>query len=96
MKAALKRHDKIIDELGNIIEITLWQLPCRSKDKPHGYKYSLVYIADGQRIVGYDNAEGKGDHKHIKGLSSLYAFTSLKKLAQDFYEDIDKFKKGLL
>jgi hypothetical protein len=96
MKASLKRHDKIIDELGNIIEITLWQLPCRSKDKTHGYKYSLVYIADGQRIVGYDNAEGKGDHKHIKGLSSLYAFTSLKKLAQDFYEDIDKFKKGLL
>ena len=96
MKVSLIRHDKIIDELGNIIEITLWQLPRRSKDKPHEYKYSLVYIADGQRIVGYDNVEGKGDHKHIKGLSSLYAFTSLKKLAQDFYEDIEKFKKGVL
>jgi hypothetical protein len=96
MKALLIRHDKIIDELGNIIEITLWQLPRRSKDKPHGYKYSLVYIADGQRIVGYDNAEGKGDHKHIKGLSSRYAFTSLKKLARDFYEDIEKIKKGVL
>lgn len=96
MKASLIRHDKIIDELGNIIEITLWQLPRRSKDKPHGYKYSLAYIADGQRIVGYDNAEGKGDRKHIKGLSRLYAFTNLKKLAQDFYKDIEKFKKGLL
>ena len=76
-------------------EITLWQLPRGLKDKPHGYKYSLVYIADGQRIVGYDNAEGKGAHKHIKGFSSLYAF-SLKKLAQDFYEDIEKYKRGVL
>ena len=76
MKASLIRHDKIIDELENIVEITLWQLPRRLKDKPHGYKYSLVYIADGQRIVGYDNAEGKGAHKHIKGFSSLYAFTA--------------------
>jgi len=29
MKASLIRHDKIIDELGNIVEITLWQLPRR-------------------------------------------------------------------
>ena len=25
-------------------------------DKPHGYKYSLVYIVKGERVIGYDNA----------------------------------------
>ena len=32
--------------------------------KPFGIKYSVVYIKDGKRVLGYDNAEGKGDHKH--------------------------------
>jgi len=42
----------------------IWQVPV-SEDKPHGYKYSLVYIVGGERLIGYDNAEGKGDHRHF-------------------------------
>jgi len=61
MKAELVRHEKITDELGNTIEIKVWKVPV-SKDKPHGFKYSLVYIVDDKRIIGYDNAKGKGDH----------------------------------
>ena len=61
MKAELIRHEKITDELGNTIEIKVWKVPV-SKDKPHGFKYSLVYIVDDKRIIGYDNAKGKGDH----------------------------------
>ena len=25
---------------------------------------SFVYIVKGKRVIGYDNAEGKGDHRH--------------------------------
>ena len=60
MKAISLRQEKIIDELGNVVEIRMWQLPEPSKDKPHGYKYSLVYIVEGVRVIGYDNAEGQG------------------------------------
>jgi hypothetical protein len=44
MKAKIIRHEKIIDELGNTIEIKMWQLPGTSTDKPHGYKYSLFTL----------------------------------------------------
>ena len=60
MKAKPVRHEKVTDESGNTVEIRIWQVP-RTEDKPQGYKYSLVYIADGERAVGYDNAEGKGE-----------------------------------
>ena len=65
MKAKLIKHDKITDEAGNTIEIKMWVVP-KTADKPYGFKYSLVYIVNNKRIVGYDNAEGKGDHRHYK------------------------------
>jgi hypothetical protein len=43
---------------GDIVEIKAW-IVGRSKDKPHGFKYSLVFIRDGKRVIGYDNAESK-------------------------------------
>ena len=77
MKAKLIRHEKVTDELGNTIEIKAWKLPEPTEDKPHGYKYSIVYIVDDSRIIGYDNAEGKGDHKHIRERAEPYDFISL-------------------
>ena len=96
MKAISLRHEKIIDELGNVVEIRMWQLPVPSKDKPHGYKYSLVYIVAGDRVIGDDNAEGKGDHRHIEGKTKPYHFVSLRKLANDFLRDVEKYKRGEL
>jgi len=44
-----------VDVDGSILEMKIWEV-MSSKDKPHGLKYSLVYIECGERIVGYDNA----------------------------------------
>ena len=74
VKAALARHEKITDALGNTIEIKVWQVTV-SKDKPHGYKYSLVYIVEDERIIGYDNAEEKGDHRHYQNKTEPYSIT---------------------
>ncbi len=95
IKAKLIRHDKITDELGNTTEIKLWSVP-KSADKPYGFKYSLVYIVGGRRMIGYDNAEGKGDHKHHKEMETQYFFESLEKLAEDFYRDVEAYKQGEL
>ncbi len=95
MKAKLIRHDKITDELGNTTEIKLWSVP-KSADKPHGFKYSLVYIVSGRRIIGYDNAEGKGDHRHHKERETPYLFESLEKMAEDFYRDVEAYRRGEL
>ena len=88
----LIRHDKITDELGNTVEIKIWKVPT-SETVPHGFKYSLVYIVNGRRAVGYDNYEGKGDHRHYLGVEQPYTFQSLDKLAQDFHEDVSKYKE---
>lgn len=93
MKARLVEHEKTTDEIGNTIEVTIWKVP-KSKDKPHGYKYSLVYIADDKRVIGYDNAESKGDHRHYKEHEESYQFTTVWKLIKDFYRDIEKHKEA--
>ena len=87
MKAELLIHDKGKDRHGGIIEVKIWLVP-KSADRPQGYKYSLVYIKHGKRILGYDNAEGKGDHRHYNDKEMPYKFTSVKKLFEDFYGDL--------
>jgi len=92
MKAKLIKHDKITDEAGNTIEIKMWVVP-KTANKPYGFKYSLVYIVNNKRILGYDNAEGKGDHRHYKKREEPYLFVSLEKPAEDFYRDVEQIKK---
>lgn len=92
MKAKLIRHNKFDDELGNIVEVRLWQVP-RSQDKPHGYKYSLVYIVGDKRVIGYDNAERQGDHRHLKNRIEPYKFSSLRQLIRDFFDDVNRYKE---
>ena len=93
MKAVLIRHDKVTDEQGNTVEIKLWKIP-PTPDKPKGYKYSLAYIVDGKRVIGYDNSEQKGDHRHHESLEVPYAFSSLRQLAEDFMADVQRFKRS--
>lgn len=51
MRAVLIRHSRLKFADGGLIEVKLWGVPV-SPDKPHGYKYSLVYIAEGRRVIG--------------------------------------------
>jgi hypothetical protein len=92
MKARLVNHAKVHDERGNIVETRMWEI-APSPDKPHGYKYSLVYIVCGIRVIGYDNGEGQGDHRHYGDRQEPYAFTTLRQLATDFLSDIAAWKK---
>lgn len=76
---------------GDIVEIKAWHV-ARTKDKPHGFKYSLVFIRNGKRIIGYDNAEGKGDHRHYKGKEYPYEFRGIEKLLKDFFSDARRIR----
>ena len=71
-----------------LIEMVIWQLPQADAERPHGLKYRLVYIRDRQRIVGYDNERGKGDHKHLGGREEPYTFVSVRTLLDDFWPDV--------
>ena len=91
MKTQLVFHKKITNEKGNTVEIKIWKLPEYPKDKPHGYRYSLVYIINGRRVIGYDNGERKGDHRHYENREEPYQFEGIEKLFEDFYQDIKRF-----
>jgi len=72
MKATLVRRSRVVHKAG-IVEIVIWQVPQPVPPSEHPFKYRLVYIVDGQRVVGYDNERGKGDHKHFRGVDALMA-----------------------
>lgn len=92
MKAQLLIHDKQTDDLSNTVEIKVWRVPV-SKHTPHGYKYSLVYIVKGTRVIGYDNERGKGDHRHFEGGEEAYPLLAVRQLIADFLKDIEEYKE---
>jgi len=79
---------------GSIVEMVIWQLPSPTEDRPHALKYRLFYGRDGERIVGYDNERGKGDHKHLLDVEKRYKFTSVEKLVADFLADVERTKNA--
>ena len=93
MSARLIYHAKQYKADGSVEEVKIWKLSKPTKDKPHGYRYSLAYIVDGKRVLGYDNGEGKGDHKHMGNKQEDYRFTNIDKLFDDFYKDVRRFLK---
>jgi hypothetical protein len=95
MKARLIFYRKNIERNGDIVEMRIWRVQS-SKRMPSGMKYSLVYISEGKRIIGYDNAEGKGHHRHYKNKEFAYDFQDVGNLIQDFYADVEKVKRGEL
>lgn len=78
-------------ENGDIIEIKIWRVE-QSKDKPHGFKYTLAFIKDGKRVIGYDNGEHKGDHRHYRDREVKYSFRGIENLIRDFFEDVRRAK----
>jgi len=68
MNAELILNYKDTHPDGGIIELVVWQLPIPVPPTTHSYKYRLVYIRNGVRIVGFDNERGKGDHMHLDGV----------------------------
>ena len=58
------------------------------KPSEHPYKYRLVYVVNGQRVVGYDNERGKGDHKHVGDREEPYRCVNPQQLMIDFMADV--------
>lgn len=91
-KGKLVLHTRYVDEQGGLVEMKVYDVP-RTPTTPHGFKYSLVYIRDGQRLIGYDNHEHKGDHRHSRAATSPYVFTTIERLIEDFRRDVQAIKK---
>ena len=95
-KATLILHRKRRYDDGAILELKLWQVPAAVPGSAHLFKYSLFYGSGGQRLVGYDNEAGKGDHRHRSGKEEDYAFTTFRQMLADFLADVRQLRGGKL
>jgi Family of unknown function (DUF6516) len=92
-KAVLLLHRRRYYDDGAISEVKLWLVPEAVPGSAHPFKYSLFYGYPGRRAVGYDNERGKGDHRHLDHLESIYEFISLDTLLADFEADVDALRR---
>ncbi len=77
---------------GGVVEVVVWPVPEPAPPSLHGFKYRLVFAQAGERVVGYDNDRGKGDHKHIGALERPYPFSDLATLINDFLADVEALR----
>ena len=73
---------------GGIVEMVVWRVPKPVPPSDHAFKYRLVFVRAGKRLVGYDNERGKGDHRHIGKTEMRYKFVDANKLLEDFWQDV--------
>ena len=92
MKAELITTFKDVAPTGEIIEMVVWRVPKPVPPTTHGYKYRLVYIVEGERVVGFDNERGKGDHWHHGDNEYLYEFENIDQLIEDFTAKVEAWK----
>jgi hypothetical protein len=94
MKAARLFYDKAVLPDGAIVEMLIWRVPEPVPPTTHGLKYRLFYGRNGQRIVGYDNERGKGDHRHVGGREYRYRFSTVEQLVADFLADVEQQRRS--
>ena len=92
MKARLAFHDKQVLPDGSIVEMKIWEVSESVPGSKHRLKYSLFYGRPGQRLIGYDNERGRGDHRHVEGKQLPYTFTTPEQLIEDFLADVRRLR----
>lgn len=90
--ATLLINEKSVDAEGGIMQIVIWKVPQPVPPTTHGFKYRLVYARGGQRIIGFDNERGKGDHMHRGDKEFPYEFRGVEPLLKDFVAEVTKWR----
>ena len=90
MNAKLVRRRKFGLPDGSVVELVIWEVPHPVTGSRHNFKYRLYFGRDGNRIVGFDNERGKGDHCHLDGEELAYLFTNVDSLLNDFFAEVER------
>jgi len=93
MKATLITQFRNVFADGSLVEMVVWRVPTAVPPSTHTYKYRLAYVVKGERVVGFDNERGKGDHRHVGTKESAYRFTAVDRLIDDFLLEVEKWKR---
>jgi len=89
MKAELLIKERLSQTENSFVELVLWRLPVPVTSSDHSFKYRLAFVVNGVCVLRYDNEAGKGDHKHVGSVETIYAFESPRHLLADFWHDVE-------
>jgi len=92
MPASLFLRERIVFPDGALVEMVVWRVPKPVPPSRHLYKYSLVYIVGGRRVLGYDNERGKGDHRHAEDDEEAVTFASIRELIDRFVGEVEALR----
>ncbi len=94
MNARLLMRERYLLGDDRFAEIVIWQVPNPVPGSSHLYKYRLAFVVDDVCVLRFDNEAGKGDHQHIGGRETAYAFENPKRLVADFCDKIETWGGG--
>ncbi len=94
MQATLITDHKEVFSNGDSLHMVIWRVPKPVPPCGHDFKYRLAYVAGGQRVIGFDNERGKGDHSHIEASERPYVWSGVDQLVEDFIVEVEKWKSG--
>ena len=93
MRATLVLDERLVLDDESFVELVVWRLDRPLAGCEHRFKYRLAYVVRGECVVRYDNEAGKGDHRHAGRRESDYGFTSVRRLQDDFWADVARWKE---
>ena len=91
MRASALMHRRVVLAPDAFVEVTIWRLPQPVPASAHPFKYRLAYVVAGECELRYDNERGKGDHRHVGGVTRPYVFSTPDQLIADFNADIARW-----
>ena len=89
MKAEALAHERHVLAEDAFAEIVVWRVRHPVRGSTHRFKYRLALIVAGECVLRYDNETGKGDHRHVGEVETVYAFSGHEKLLADFWADVE-------
>ena len=93
MNAELLIDERHVLDARAFAEIVVWRLPRPARGSVHRFKYRLALVVDGVCVLRYDNATGKGDHRHAQDGEERYDFTDPDTLLADFWREVAKWRR---
>lgn len=87
----LLRERRVLAE-NQFAEMVIWRVPKRVPGSAHDFKYRLALVVDEVCVLRFDNEAGKGDHKHLGTVQVAYAFTTLERLVEDFWQAVEAWR----
>ncbi len=94
MKADVVIRERVVFPDGNLAEMVVWRVPKPVPPSRHRFKYRLVYIVDGRRVLGYDNERGRGDHRLEHDAEQSFIFTGIEDLLDRFVAEVETLRRS--